>query len=197
MRALSRLWPAAAALALLSAAPRMAAAQAADAETPGSQHSPVYGQLRQQALTTPPEELEFERRWPRVWGSVMELGLPSGAVATLVVYADGTTSLYSSAGGGIVGSGSQRTVRRASDEFMEAATAANRGFADAAESPLPAPGRVRFYLRTTGGLRTAEAGEDELKAGGHALSALYTAGQAVLAQVRPLSAHESAATSTP
>jgi hypothetical protein len=198
MRAHSRLWPAAAALALLSAAPRMAAAQAADVETPGSQHSPVFGQLRQQALTTPPEELEFERRWPRVWGSVMELGLPSGAVATLVVFADGTTSLYSSAGGGIVGSGSQRTVRRASDEFMEAATAAaSRGFADAAESPLPAPGRVRFYLRTTGGLRTAEAGEAELKAGGHALSALYTAGQAVLAQVRPLSAHEAAARSTP
>jgi hypothetical protein len=197
MSAFSRLWPAAAALALLSIVPRAAAAQAAEAEAPGSQHSPVYGQMRQEALTTPPEELEFERRWPRVWGSLMELGLPSGAVATLVVFADGTTSLYSSAGGGIVGSGSQRTVRQASEAFMQAATAANRGFADAAESPLPAPGRVRFYLRTTGGLRTAEAGEAELKAGGHALSALYTAGQAVLAQVRPLSAHEGAATSTP
>lgn len=187
MRALSRLWPAAAALALLSLAPRAAAAQAAEPEASASQHSSVYRQMREQALTTPPEELEFERRWPRVFGSLMELGLPSGHVAMLVVFADGTTSLYSSAGGGIVGSGSQRTVRRASDEFMEAATAANRAMADAGESPVPAPGRVRFYLRTTGGLRTAEAGEDELKAGSHALSPLYTAGQAVLAQVRPLS----------
>lgn len=195
MRTLSRLVPAAAAIVLLGIAPRAAAAQAADsAPSGGAQHSPVYGEMRQQALTTSPDELEFEGRRPRVWGSMMELGLPSGHVATLVVFADGTTSLYSSAGGGIVGSGSQRTVRRASDEFLEAATAANRGMADAAESPIPAPGRVRFYLHTNAGLRTAEAGEEELKAGTHALSALYAAGQAVLTQVRPLSAQQNAAT---
>ena len=194
MRAFLRLAPAAAALALLATAPRGAAAQAADSGAAASQHSPVYSQMRQEALTTPPEELQFEGRRPRVWGSVMELGLPTGRVATMVVFADGTTSLYSSAGGGIVGSGSQRTVRRASDEFLEEAAEANRGMTDAAESPLPGPGRVRFYLRTNGGLRTAEAGEDELKAGGHALSELYAAGQAVLQQVRPLSSHEGAAT---
>lgn len=193
MRAFLRLSAAAAAFALLGAAPRGAAAQAA-ADSAAPQHSPVFSQMRQEALTTPPEELQFEGRRPRVWGSVMELGLPTGRVATLVVFADGTTSLYSSAGGGIVGSGSQRTVRRASDEFLEEAAEANRGMADAAESPLPSPGRVRFYLRTNAGLRTAEAGEDELKAGGHALSELYTAGQAVLAQVRPLSSHEAGAT---
>lgn len=195
MRASLRLWPAAAALALLSMAPRGAAAQAAESAAPA--HSPVYSQMRQEALTGSPDELQFEGRRPRVWGSVMELGLPSGRVATLVVYADGTTSLYSSAGGGIVGSGSQREVRRASEEFLEAATAANRGMTDAAESPLPSPGRVRFYLRTGGGLRTAEAGEDELKAGSHALSPLYTAGQAVLVKVRPLSTHDAAAAPTP
>ncbi|HST58946.1 MAG TPA: hypothetical protein VLK84_09665 [Longimicrobium sp.] len=195
MRAFLRLSAAAAAFALLGAAPRGAAAQAADtAEPAATQHSPVFSQMRQEALTTPPEELQFEGRRPRVWGSVMELGLPTGRVATLVVFADGTTSLYSSAGGGIVGSGSQRTVRRASDEFLEEAAEANRGMADAAESPLPSPGRVRFYLRTNAGLRTAEAGEDELKAGGHALSELYTAGQAVLAQVRPLSSQGGATT---
>lgn len=194
MRTLSRLFPAAAAFVFLGIAPRAAAAQAADSARSGAQHSPVYGEMRQQALTTSPDELEFEGRRPRVWGSMMELGLSSGHVATLVVFADGTTSLYSSAGGGIVGSGSQRTVRLASDEFMEAATAANRGMTDAAESPIPAPGRVRFYLRTNAGLRTAEAGEVELKAGTHALSALYTAGQAVLTQVRPLSAQQNTAT---
>lgn len=193
MRAFLGLVPTAAAIALLGFAPRGAVAQAALADSASPVHSPVFGQMRQEALTTPPEELQFEGRRPRVWGSVMELGLSTGRVATLVVFADGTTSLYSSAGGGIVGSGSQRTVRRASDEFLEEAAEANRGMADAAESPLPGPGRVRFYLRTNSGLRTAEAAEDELKAGGHALSELYTAGQAVLAQVRPLSSHEGAA----
>lgn len=192
MRAFLRCSAAAAALALAGVVPRGAAAQAAEAGPAAPQHSPVFSQMRQEALTAPPEEMQFEGRRPRVWGSVMELGLPTGRVATLVVFADGTTSLLSSAGGGIVGSGSQRTVRRASDEFLEEAAEANRGMADAAESPLPAPGRVRFYLRTNAGLRTAEAGEDELKAGGHALSELYTAGQAVLAQVRPLNTQDGA-----
>jgi hypothetical protein len=194
MRAFLRLVPAAAALALLGTVPQGLAAQAAPADpAAATQHSPVYSQMRQEALTGSPDDLQFEGRRPRVWGSVMELGLASGRVATLVVFADGTTSLLSSAGGGIVGSGSQRTVRRASEEFLEEAAEAVRGTAEAAESPLPGPGRVRFYLRTNGGLRTAEAGEDELKAGGHALSELYAAGQAVLQQVRPLSAHEGGA----
>jgi hypothetical protein len=195
MNALSRLWPALAAAALLSAAPAAAQAQAAaDEQASGARHSPAYTQLRQQALTMTANELELERgRPPRLWGAIMELGLPSGAVATLVVFVDGTTSLYSSAGGGIVGAGAQRVVRNASEEFLEAAEGANRSMAahaSAEEFPHPAPGRVRFYLRTTGGVRTAEAGEDELKAGSHALSSLYTAGQGVLAQVRPLNTNQ-------
>jgi hypothetical protein len=188
MNVLFRLWPAAA-LALLTAVPGAAGAQApVEASTP--RISPAFTQMRHEALTIAPDQLEFEGRRPRVWGAIMELGLPSGGVATLVVFADGTTSLYSGAGGGIVGVGAQRDVRRASDAFLEAAEAGNRGMAAHTQAdafPLPTPGRVRFYLRTNGGVRTAEAGEDELKAGSHALSALYTAGQGVLAQVRPMS----------
>jgi hypothetical protein len=188
MRAFSRLWPAAAALAVLGAFPIGAAAQAAAEEPAATQHSPVYAQMRQEALSIAPDQLDFEGRRPRVWGAVMEVASASGHIATLVAFADGTTSLYSSAGGGIVGSGGQAQVRRTSDAFLQAAAAAHRGMTDiTGEYPLPAAGRVRFYLRTNAGLRTAEATEDELKAGSHALSALYTAGRAVLVEVRPLS----------
>ena len=190
MRAFSSLVAASAALALLGASPGGAAAQAADtgdAAASAARVSQAYMQMRGEALTTGPEELQFERRRPRVWGAIMELGLSTGGVATLVVFADGTTSLYSSAGGGIVGAGPQRDVRHASDAFLRAAAAHERMSAAAADHPLPAPGRVRFYLRTNAAALGAEAGEDELKAGGHPLSALYTAGQAVLAEVRPLS----------
>jgi hypothetical protein len=178
----------AAAIAALCAVPGAARAQAAPSQpAAGPRHSPVYLQMRGEALRIPVEQLQFERRRPRVWGAIMELGLPSGGVATLVVYADGTTSLYSSAGGGILGVGAQSGVRDASDAFLAAAQPLHASLDEApsGDLPLPAPGRVRFYLRTNAGMRTAEAGEDELKAGGHRLGALFTAGQAVLDEVRP------------
>lgn len=178
----------AAAIAALCAVPRASLAQAAPTEpAAGPQHSPVYLQMRGEALNIPVAELQFERRRPRVWGAAMELGLSSGGVATLVVYADGTTSLYSSAGGAILGVGARSGVREVSEAFLTAAQPLHNTLdeAPAGDLPLPAPGRVRFYLRTNAGIRTAEAGEDELRAGAHRLSPLFTAGQAVLDEVRP------------
>jgi hypothetical protein len=169
--------------------PRAALAQAAEvaATAPRPRLSPTYMEMRQQAVTVPGDSLHFERRRPRVWGAVMELGLASGGVATLVVYADGTTSLYSSAGGGILGAGQLRGVRGTSDAFLRAAQPHHATFeaAPQGELPYPDPGRVRFYLRTNAGIRTAEAGEDELKTGSHRLSPLFRAAQAVLDELRP------------
>lgn len=188
MRTLHRLWPAAITAALLAAFPDGAAAQA-----PGVDDAPrvssAYTRLRNEALTVSPDSLEFDGRPPRVWGAVMDVWTPSGDVTTVVVFADGTTSLFSSDGRGIVGAGSQRAVRRASGAFLDAAEAGSRAMAEVAAGPFPLPpaGRVRFFLRTSAGVRGAEAGEAELQAGHHPLSALYAAGQGVLRQVRPLS----------
>lgn len=187
MNVLSRLGPAAAALALLGAAPATAQAPA---DAPAPQVSSVYMQMRQEAFTVAPSELDFDGRRPRVWGVIMEVGHAGGTVTTLVVFADGTTSLYSSAGGGIVGAGPQRDVARASDELLDVAGADLPEITPLPAGgtfPLPTAGRVRFYLRSDRAVRAAEAGEEELKAGGHPLSGLYAAGQEVLSEVRPLS----------
>ena len=53
----------------------------------------------------------------RYHGGLMETGYPR-AVATLVVVADGSTSLYLSNGGGTIGAGQHARVRSASAEFM-------------------------------------------------------------------------------
>jgi hypothetical protein len=50
--------------------------------------------------------------------------------------------------------------------------------------PRPGAGEVRFYLLTTAGVRTAAADEATLRAGKHALSALYAAGQDVISALR-------------
>jgi hypothetical protein len=189
MKTRSRLSLALVALAAACVLPRAAAAQADAAEAPAEagRLSPAYTQNRTQVLTVHADSLAWEGRRPRVWGAIMEMETPSGGMATLVVFADGTTSLYSSAGGGIVGVGQQRGVRGLSDAFLRQAGRANGGLEDAtgAEYPHPESGRVRFYLRTSTGVRTAEAGEAELRAGRHPLSALFTAGHAVLDEIRP------------
>ena len=55
----------------------------------------IYNALREQILTTSPDEVGIIRSQdnPNVWGVVMDTGYPEGA-ATFVSLADGTTSLY-------------------------------------------------------------------------------------------------------
>jgi hypothetical protein len=52
-----------------------------------------------------------------IWGALMETGYRRGT-ATLVALADGTTSLYLSGGGGIIGGGSHEAVATATKEYL-------------------------------------------------------------------------------
>ena len=141
--------------------------------------------LRDQALTVGPGELGLAPTAARqhVWGVLMELGYPQ-AVATLVALGDGTTSLYISTGGGIIGAGEHPPVRAASEKFLAATEAHLAGFQPAAETPLPQTGRVRFYVRTYDGILGAEADEQDLGHGRHKLSPLFHAGHAVITEMR-------------
>ncbi|HET8649936.1 MAG TPA: hypothetical protein VFL95_07840 [Gemmatimonadales bacterium] len=119
----------------------------------------------------------------RVWCVLMETGFAEGA-ASLLAVADGTVSLYFSNGGGIIGAGRHDEVRSAADRLIALADAHADDFAAASEHPLPAMGRVRFYIRTFDGCRTVEAGETELGENRRPLSPLFHAGQSVIAAVR-------------
>jgi hypothetical protein len=141
--------------------------------------------LRQQALTLEASQLGVAptRERPHVWGVLMETGFPE-AVVSLVAFADGTTSLYFSNGGGVIGAGEHESVRVASAALLGAAEAHVAGFAPAGETPLPAAGRVRFYVRTFGGTLTAETDEQDLGHRRHPLAPVFHAGHAVIAAVR-------------
>jgi hypothetical protein len=119
----------------------------------------------------------------KLWGVLMELGMERGA-ATLVALADGTTSLYLSTGGGVIGAGEHASVRAATLRLCDSA-AGMAGAVPAAHSfDLPDHGRVRFYFLTTSGVRTAEAAESQLAEGKHSLSPLFRLGHDVIAEVR-------------
>jgi hypothetical protein len=117
----------------------------------------------------------------------METGYAEG-VATLVVLADGTTSLYFSNGGGVIGAGTHGAVRAAGEMLLSSAEAHMADFAAVVETPLPEVRRVRFYLRTFTGTMGAEADEKDLGEGRHTLSPVFHAAHAVISAVREVDA---------
>lgn len=145
----------------------------------------IIRQLREQALRVSAEDLEItpsERR-PRVWGAIMELGYPTG-IATLMSLAEGTTSLYFSNGGGVIGAGEHAGVRDAAETFLDAVEAHLDAFPRVEATPTPRIGRVRLYVRTFEGTRGVEATDEELSENLHPLSAVFYAGHAVITAIR-------------
>ena len=144
--------------------------------------------LRQQALTVDAAQLGVAPTATRahVWGVLMETGYPE-AVATLVALADGTTSLYFSNGGGVIGAGEHSAVRAASETLLSTAEEHLGELAPAVGTPLPEVGRVRFYVRTFKGTVGAEAKEEDLGEGRHILSPLFHTAHSVITAVREAS----------
>jgi hypothetical protein len=141
--------------------------------------------LRGQLLGVDPAELGLSpsQRLPRVWAVLMEMGSDTGT-ASLVAVADGTTSLYLSTGGGVIGAGEHQAVRRASEAFLEAAEAHLDRLQAISEAPLPKTGAIRFHARTFDSLQSAEVEEGDLVAGRSELTPLFHAGHEVLTQLR-------------
>lgn len=121
---------------------------------------------------------------------VMDWALDQGA-ATLVAFDDGTTSLYTSTGGGIIGAGSHASVRRAAEAFRAEAARAQGEFSPvtvADSMTLPPAEATTFYLITDSeNLRAGPVETSRLAAGAHALSPLGTQAQAVITAVREAS----------
>ena len=81
---------------------------------------PIYLDLRAMAIAATPAKLGLTptTELPRVWGVLMEMGLDRG-VATLVGFADGATSLYTSSGWGIIGGGEHAHIAALTRRFLE------------------------------------------------------------------------------
>lgn len=147
--------------------------------------SEVARNLRKQALGVDAATLGLRpTTWhARVWGIIMETGYPDG-VASLVAFAEGSASLYFSGGGGIIGAGEHAAVREATQAFLQEADRHLAGFLPTAETPLPAVGRVRFYLRTFDGTLGGESSERDLADNRHPLSPVFYSGQSVITAMR-------------
>jgi len=116
----------------------------------------------------------------------METGYPEGT-ATLIALADGTTSLYLSTGGGVVGGHVHQDVRQANAEFVETANQFCSHLELTDSFPLAAEGYTIFYVLTDSGVLTGGGREEDLGLGRDTLSPLFLAGHRVTAQLRSIS----------
>mgnify|MGYP001106350993 CR=1 FL=1 len=141
--------------------------------------------LRDQAFRASAADLEIEptERHPRVWGAIVELGYPTG-IATLLVLAEGTISLYFSNGGGVIGAGEDPAVQRTGAILLDGFEAHLEAIPRVEATPSPRIGRVRFYARTFDGTRGTEVPEEDLRSGADTLTPLYHAAHAVITAIR-------------
>ena len=120
-----------------------------------------------------------------VWGMAMETGFPEGAF-TLVALADGTTSLYFSNGGGIIGGGEHDSVREASGYFLTGAQQFYKSGTKVSEYPSSNDGEVKFYFLTYDGVLMYSAQEDDLGNEKDQLSNLFFAAHELINELRKI-----------
>jgi len=152
----------------------------------GADGADVYRGLREQILGLDPAEAGITAAPESgLWGGLMEMGLDNGT-ATLVALADGTTSLYFSTGGGVIGGGFRPPVAEATRSFLASLDAHLADLVPDASTELPAAGRTALVALTRGGRLRAEAAEDDLGYGRHPLSPVFLAAHDVITELRIL-----------
>lgn len=161
-------------------------AQAPAPERPAAADQ-VISDARTLIFAIRPDEIGISRAtYPhKAWGVVMEAGT-DGGFYTLVTLADGSTSLYFSNGGGIIGAGEHEPVRKASQAFIALADDWIGSATPAGSYPPPAIGQTTFYFLTFDGTPTYSAAETELGEGRDKFSPFFHAGHEVIAAIREL-----------
>jgi len=116
-----------------------------------------YEGLRNKLLTASADELGIppSEELPDVWAALTDLGMEHGT-ATIATVADGSTSMYTSSGGGIIGAGMRPPIAEATREFLATMQRSLDRLPPAETAPLPPEGSVAFVALTRGGIRRVQ-----------------------------------------
>lgn len=146
---------------------------------------PIFADLRSMALTVDLATLHTsaEEPWTGAGVAMMEIGMDR-AVASIVAIADGTVSMYTSTGGGVIGAGEHAAVRAEATRFRAVIADARGLLTRSTDFPLPEPGEVRFQARIGDDGFSGAAPESALRGGRHPLSTVYAAGEDLLTEIR-------------
>ena len=118
-----------------------------------------------------------------VYGVLMETGFENESF-TLLVIADGTTSLYFSNGGGIIGAGMHDNVKKASSMLLSVANHFRPKTKPVSDFPYPSNGEVKFYFMGRNGVTSYSAKEEDLAENNDPLSKLFHVSHMVISEIR-------------
>jgi hypothetical protein len=152
----------------------------------GSEADPsIYNDLRSQVLMLEPATagLRPTEELPDAWGVLLETGYPEGS-STLVALADGTTSLYLSSGGGVIGGGEHDQVATAAKRLVAAAQHQLEMFGPAENLAVPTDGVATIRVLTFAGPRAISAPEADFGEGRPALSGVFYLAHEVITELR-------------
>ena len=147
----------------------------------------MSNELRTMVLNLKPNDIGLTKdNFPHpVFALVMETGFPEGSF-TLSSVADGSTSLYYSNGGGIIGGGEHEEVHDASTHLLTGAQHFYEKANKVTSFPKPNDGDVIFYFITFDGVRSYSAKEDDLGNERDNLSNLFFAAHNVITELRKI-----------
>lgn len=121
----------------------------------------------------------------RVYGGLMDWSLGSG-LATLFTLSDGTTSLYLSGGGGVIGGQGHLAVRDAGRRFLATLDQLLPQMGADPSGAKPPAGMTDLRALTPQGRYVARVATELLGRGQHPMAAAFHAGQAVIAELRKI-----------
>lgn len=158
--------------------------------TNASPSAETMREIRRLFLTQPPSTWGIQQtsEHSHVFAVLMEWLIGEVAV-TVAVALDGTASVYSTSGTGMIGGDSDEVANREARALVAAAG----GFLDEAtpvsEFPYPRADRVQFYLRTFQDVRRLDVAQESLVGGHDRYSALHAHGWAVFKRMLVLADH--------
>jgi len=142
--------------------------------------------LRAKLLETRPEDVKLQptEHLPHVWAALLDIGMGNGT-ATVAVVADGTVSMYTSTGGGMIGAGQHQSVHMPAARFLRTVEAIHDSLQPATEAPLPRANEAAVVALTYEGMRRALV-ELRLLSPKDPFARAWVAGQDVITALREL-----------
>jgi hypothetical protein len=118
--------------------------------------------LRARLISSSPKQfgLKPTMELPRVWAAMLDVGVPNGA-ASIVAVADGSASMYTSVGGGVIGAGEHPSGRQAAMHFLKTIESLVELMPVASDVPLPPSGEYALVALTHDGTRRRVAAAEK------------------------------------
>jgi hypothetical protein len=143
-----------------------------------------YLDLRDMALSATAESLGLElSNNAEAFGVVIDVAVEGGS-ATFTAFRSGDASMYTSAGGGMIGGGSHEKVSEAAIALVEKASEATPRLTPTADRALPLPNRVRFYVLTNGAKFFAEDSDENFFTAEGKFADLFLAANNLITELR-------------